>query len=93
MATKKSERFVLVTTSHRGVFAGYATDTSADTIELKRARNVIYWSADVGGFMGLAANGPTAGCRIGPACDIEVRNITSVAEIGPDAEAKWRAAK
>lgn len=85
----KQERFVLITTSHRGVFAGYATDTSGDSIELKRARNVIYWASAVGGFMGLAANGPTADCRIGPACDIEVRNITSIATIGPDAEAKW----
>ena len=90
---KTKERAVLVTTAHRGVFFGFASDTKGDTIELKRARNVLYWSADVGGFMGLAANGPTSGCRIGPACDIEVRNVTSVSTVTPDAEAKWLAAK
>ena len=33
-----TERPVIVTTEHRGVFFGYATDTSGDAIYLKRAR-------------------------------------------------------
>lgn len=87
-----SERPVIVTTEHRGVFFGYATDTSGTTIALKRARNCIYWSADVRGFMGLAATGPSAKCKIGAAADIELRGITSVLEVTPEAVAKWEAA-
>lgn len=98
MAKKKSaprkpavakERPVLVTTAHRGVFFGYATDTDGDTIKLERARNCLYWSKDVKGFIGLASSGPTASCRIGPAADIELRAITSVSEVTPEAAAKW----
>lgn len=88
MATKK-ERAVLVTTAHRGVFFGYTTETDGDVIHLKKARNVVYWSADVRGFMGLAANGPSSSCKIGPAVDMEVRAITSVCEVSPEAVAKW----
>ena len=40
MATK--ERAVLVTTEHRGVFFGYATETDGATITLRNARNCIY---------------------------------------------------
>lgn len=90
MAAK--ERPVLVTTAHRGVFFGYATRTDGDTIKLSRARNCLYWSADVRGFMGLAANGPTADCRIGPAADITLRNITAVVDVTADAAAQWESA-
>lgn len=83
------ERAVLVTTAHRGVFFGFATDTEGETIELRRARLCVYWSADVKGFMGLAANGPTKGCRIGPPADITLRAITAVAEVTPTAVAAW----
>ena len=83
----------MVTTAHRGVFFGYADgDTSGSTIKLTRARCCVYWSADVRGFMGLAANGPTPGCRIGPAADIELRDITSVVEVTPVAVERWEAA-
>lgn len=92
MATKTTERPVLITTAHRGVFFGYATATDGDCIKLSKARNCLYWDAATRGFMGLAANGPTSGCRIGPAVDIEVRNITSVVEVTPEAAAKWDAA-
>ena len=86
------ERAVIVTTAHRGVFFGYATKTAGATIALKRSRLCIYWSRDVKGFMGLASGGPTSGCRIGPAADITLRNITAVLEVTPEAVAKWEAA-
>jgi len=85
------ERPVLVTTAHRGVFFGYARHTSSDTIKLARARLCVYWSKDVKGFMGLAY-GPSAGCRIGPVADIEVRAVTAVVEVTPAGVAKWEAA-
>lgn len=95
-ATKKTarpkERPVLVCTEYRGVFFGYATDTSGDNIHLKRARNAVYWSADVRGFEGLAVTGPTQTCRIGPAADIDLRKITCVAEVTAEAVKAWEAA-
>jgi hypothetical protein len=91
-SNEKAERAVLVTTAHRGVFFGYATETDGETVALKRARLCIYWSTDVRGFMGLASNGPTKACRIGPAADITLRNITAVVEVAPAAVEKWEAA-
>lgn len=87
-----SERPVLVTTEYRGVFFGYATDTSGDTINLKRARNIPYWDAATKGFLGLAENGPGKGCRVGPKADIELRKITCVAECTPAAVEAWESA-
>jgi hypothetical protein len=87
-----TERAVLVTTVHRGVFFGYATETDGETIALKRARNCVYWSADVKGFLGLASTGPNASCRIGPPADIQLRAITCVAEVTPAAAEAWEKA-
>ncbi len=88
----KKEQPVLVTTAHRGVFFGYATDVDGETIALKRSRLCLYWSTDVKGFMGLAATGPTNGCRIGPAADITLRNITAVLTVTPEAVKAWESA-
>jgi hypothetical protein len=85
-------RPVLVTTEFRGVFFGYAADTSGDTVHLKRARNCIYWPSTQGGFLGLAAEGPAKGARIGAAADVELRKVTSVTECTPAAVEKWEAA-
>ena len=89
---KVSERAVLVTTSHRGIFFGYAKNTDGETINLRSARCCIYWSSDLRGFMGLAANGPSSSCRVGPAADIELRDITSVVEVSPTAALAWEKA-
>ena len=86
------ERAVIVTTQHRGVFFGFAEDTDGDAIKLREARNCIYWSTEVRGFMGLAATGPDKDSRVGPAANIEVRNITSVIECTPEAVKAWEAA-
>ena len=83
------ERAVIVTTSHRGVFFGYAKETDGETIKLRAARLAVYWTADLRGFMGLASSGPGKGCRIGPPADIELRGITSVVEVSPAAIQKW----
>jgi len=83
------ERAVIVTTAHRGVFFGYATATGGETIKLRAGRNVIFWSADTKGFMGLASSGPGNGSRVGPAADIELRNVTAVVECSSAAAAKW----
>ena len=87
----EGERAVVVTTAHRGVFFGYATDVSGETIKLRAARNCVYWSEKVRGFMGLAATGPDKQSRVGPAADIELRNITSVIACTREAVAAWEA--
>ena len=86
------ERYVLVTTAHRGVFAGYVNGSykpGAAIIHLRAARNVVYWPAEQRGFLGLASDGPKNGARIGPPADIELRDITCVAECTAEAEAAF----
>lgn len=85
----KKERAVIVTTAHRGVFYGWASDTDGETIFLRGARLCIYWSADLRGFMGLAAVGPSKDCKIGPRADITLRSITSVIEVSEEAQKRW----
>lgn len=87
-----TERSVLVTTAHRGIFFGYTDNIDGEVIRLKRARMCIYWSADMKGFMGLASMGPSSSCKIGPPADIALRNITAVCDVGKDAAAKWESA-
>ncbi len=92
MDKQNNERAVLVTTEHRGVFFGYATDTTGEVINLRAARNCIYWSAENRGFLGLASHGPTKDAKVGPAADLQLRKITSVAEVTEEAVKRWEAA-
>jgi hypothetical protein len=89
MPKSNSERAVLVTTEHRGVFFGYTSDTEGEVINLRAARNCIYWSAENRGFLGLASHGPTKEAKVGPAADLQLRKITSVAEVTPEAVKRW----
>jgi hypothetical protein len=88
-AANKGERAVIVTTEHRGVFFGYASDTDGETISLRAARLCVYWSSDLKGFMGLASDGPSKNCKIGPPADITLRKITAVVEVTPAAVDRW----
>jgi hypothetical protein len=93
--TKESNgdgRPVIVCTEHRGVFFGYAHDTTGDTIHLKRARMGIYW-ATTRGVMELAEVGPNPRSKISARADLEVRKITAVMEVAPTAVDAWEAAK
>lgn len=89
MAKNQNDRPVLVTTAHRGVFFGYATETSGQVIDLKRAQLVISWSSDLRGFMGLASHGPSSNCNIGRPADIQLRDITAVVECTEAAAKKF----
>ena len=89
---RSKERAVVVTTSHRGVFFGYAKNTDGAIIDLRAARNCISWSSDIKGFMGLAATGPSSSCKVGPAADIAVHDITSVIECTTNAIKAWEGA-
>lgn len=91
--TDRTGRPVLVTTEYRGVFFGYAADTSGDVITLTAARNCIYWPSTNGGFGGLASEGPAKGARIGARVDkIELRKITAVSECTAASVEAWEAA-
>jgi hypothetical protein len=91
-ASKDKERAVLVTTKHRGVFFGYTADTSGEIIALRAARNCLFWPAENKGFLGLANLGPVKGARVGPAADIELRDITCVAECTTASVQAWESA-
>ena len=94
MAKEKAETPVLVTTEHRGVFFGYMNGNGPDgqKITIKRARCCVYWSADVRGFMGLAATGPNKNCRIGPAVpSLFLEKVTAVIECTPESAKAWEA--
>jgi len=92
----KQDQAVVVTTELRGVFFGYLDSPLTKKpveLKLKQCRNVMYWDQETKGFIGLAANGPTAGCRIGPAApSVVIYKITSVAECSPKAVKAWEGA-
>lgn len=83
---------VLVTTEFRGVFFGIVkNDKKVPTeITLTKAKNCIYWSSDVRGFLGLASHGPSSGCKIGATInEITLYKVTSVTPISEEATEKW----
>lgn len=88
----KNQIPLIVTTEQKGVFFGYGKPTTNKTIRLEQAQMCVYWSADVHGVVGLAAKGPTSGCKIGPpAPAITLQNVTAVMEVSEAAAAKWKA--
>ena len=84
---------VVVTTEFRGVFFGYLKGKPSSRVTLEKARNCIYWSSDVKGFMGLAGDGPTDSCKIGPPVkSITLSKVTSVIECDAASVTAWEAA-
>jgi hypothetical protein len=92
---EQNGRYVLVTTAHRGVFGGFLVGEPAkEKVTLTKARNCLYWSSDVRGFVGLAEKGPTAGCRVGPAApELTLFDITAVIVCTPEAAQAWEGVK
>ena len=84
---------VMVTTSHRGVYAGLVPDDqdmTARTMRLEEARCAIYW-ATTKGVAELAETGPNKNSRIGAPATIEaLHDITAVWAITPEAWQVWR---
>lgn len=88
---------VLVTTEYRGVFFGFIDpkEMRETTVTLDEARNVIYWSSDVNGFLGLTSNGPTSNCRIsnvagGPIVVHKVTSITACQDSAIQKFQQWK---
>lgn len=88
MSTKRP---VIVCTEHRGVFFGYAEDTSGNTINLGKARMAIAFGT-TRGVMELAETGPTSRSKISARADIEVRKVTAVFECTEAATEAWERA-
>ena len=87
------ERPVVICTKYRGVFFGYAADSHGATVQLSRARMCVYWHSALHGVLGLASDGPSSQCRIGPAVPhIELRGVSAVIEVTPEAVKKWESA-
>lgn len=77
-------QWVVVTTEHRGVFFGRLEERHEIHqklhVRLSEARNILFWSRDTRGFLGLASIGPAKGSRVGPKVDtLELRDVTSIA--------------
>ena len=92
MSKSKAERAVIVTTEHRGVFFGYATDTGGDKIQLRSARMAISFGT-TRGLMELAETGPTSRSKISARADMEVRKVTAVFDVTAGATKAWEGAK
>ena len=92
MAKKQADRPVIVCTEHRGVFFGYATDTSGSEIKLRSARMAISFGT-TRGVMELAETGPTSRSKISARADIEVRKVSAVFEVTAPAVLAWESAK
>ena len=84
---------VLVTTQHRGVFAGLVDDDQdllATAMPLLSAKMAIYWGT-AKGVMELANTGPTPKSRISARADIPMlHDITAVFSITAEAWDKWQ---
>jgi hypothetical protein len=86
-----AERPYLVTTEHKGVFAGLVDEDTIgqSTLAVRQAKMAIYWGTDKG-VMQLAQSGPTSKSRISAPADIPVlHNVTAVFEVTDEAWAKW----
>ena len=85
---------VLVTTAHRGVFAGLIDadqDLRATDMPLKQARMAIKFGTSRG-VMQLAESGPTEQSKISAVADIPMlHDITAIFAITDEAWAKWTA--
>lgn len=86
---------VLITTQHRGVFAGEipdGQDLTAKAMPLKNARMAIIWGT-TRGIMELCETGPTSRSKISAPADIPMlHDITAIFAITPEASAKWQKA-
>ena len=82
---------VMVTTQHRGVFAGLVAsdqDRTAETMKLTEARMAIYWATDKG-VHELADVGPNENSKISSPADVTLRDITAVFEVTDSAWKAW----
>jgi hypothetical protein len=96
--TKSKQRYVVVCTAKRGVFAGTTLETNAvimkrGTLTLTNARMCTYWSEKTKGVLGLASIGPQDGSKIGPEVpELACESVTAIITCTDVAKAAWAAA-
>jgi hypothetical protein len=86
------DKFVLVTTKEKGVFAGTLKehDKENETCILKNAKMCVYWNESIKGVLGLANTGPNDECRITPnVLTLYLNGITSITECSENAKIQW----
>lgn len=85
-------KYILVTTAHRGVFAGELVEENDNgkTVILKNTRCAIYWSTKHG-FLELAEKGPNSSSRIGAKASgcCTLFDVTSATECTEKAQKAW----
>jgi hypothetical protein len=85
---------VMVTTKHRGVFAGRVPidqDMDAETLSLSEARMAVKFGT-TRGVLELASTGPTKQSRISTAADIpSLRDVTAIFNVTDEAWTQWEA--
>ena len=86
------ERQVVVTTRHRDVWTGLATDDGeSGTIVLTQARHVHYWDPETEGLSGLASRGPGPRSRLAPPVSrVRIRDVVAVLDASPIATERLR---
>ena len=90
-----NDKAVLITTAHRGVFAGLIPedqDLTAKAMPLKQARMAIRFGTTKG-VMQLAETGPTSESKISAVADMPMlHDITAVFAISDAAWQAWQSA-
>ena len=84
----------LITTDSgkRGVFMGFIdpADIEKDNLMAEKVRMCVYWDQATKGVLGLAATGPTKGCRISKATKkMFIKGVTAVVELSEEAVKAW----
>ena len=92
--TETEPNWHLITTQHRGVFAGELKERRDNdkTVVLTSARCAIKFNT-TGGFLELADKGPNSGSKIGnPAPEITLLDVTSITLCSAEATDAWKQA-
>lgn len=82
--SKANKVACLITTDKRGVFSGLISqkDVEETKMRVENARMVVYWDTATKGVLGLAATGPTKGCRVTKAVpSVILHGVTAVVEL------------
>lgn len=85
-------KFVMVTTEKKGVFAGtlVSYDEEKKAAKLKDVRMCVYWSSSNRGVLGLASIGPDKNARITPAAPESVlEGVTALFSCSEKAIKNW----
>lgn len=89
-----TKRAILIHTSRNEIFFGYSTnELHEEEMLLLEARNIVRYSADNRGMIGLAAVGPRKQCKVSYSVpELYVRNVVWACAVRAEAIAHFEAA-